>query len=111
MFAKHAKKCPTMSIAHNSCIIALWATSTVNSTPPVLVPVLEAPVLVAPVLVAPVLVAPVQYATSCRTLLLALGLPIPVVLALVLLALVLPAPVLVAPVLPVPVLLLQIHWC
>ena len=46
-------------------------------------PVLEAPVLVAPVLVAPVLVAPVlemQYATSCRTLLLAPGLPATVLL-------------------------------
>ena len=30
--AKHAKNCPTMSIAHISYIIALWATSTVNST-------------------------------------------------------------------------------
>ena len=45
-------------------------------------------------------------ATSCRALLLALGLPALVFLVLVLLALVLPAPVL-----PVPVLLLQILWC
>ena len=42
--------------------------------------------------------------TSCRTLLLAPGLP-----AAELLALVLPASVLLAPALPVPVLLLQIH--
>ena len=83
------QKTVPLSIAHISVIIALWATSTVNSTPsnvflvlvlvihcphtcnssmlvapalaaPVLaVPVLEAPVLVAPVLETPVLEAPV----------------------------------------------------
>ena len=66
------KNCPTMSTAHISYIIALWATSTVNSNPSnvflplalvlVLVFAIAAPVLVAPVLAAPVLEAPVLVA-------------------------------------------------
>ena len=94
------KNCPTMSTAHISYIIALWATSTVNSNPSnmflalvlsivlvfeIAAPVHAAPVHAAPVLEAPKLEAPVLVA--------------PVLVAPVLVALVLTAPVLEAPVL------------
>ena len=129
-----------MSIAHISYIIALWATSTVNSTPSnvflALVLVIHCPCICNSSTGAGSTGASSTSArstgagstgarntkarstsagsagasstspssTSCRTLLLAPGLP-----AAELLALVLPASVLLAPALPVPVLLLQIH--